>query len=232
MVSKDLHELLADSGFAGASSWHLINARMSTWQNQHQSSSWGHWAGGWNGFVFRLLGIHGDAERLRQLLSERGGDAPAPVVRSQQEHLLFGFYATGLSALENFAFATNAFGAFLKPEAFPLGNEQELKTINPKAVGQRFLDVYPNERLSSELERVSVSSDFERWSLIRNVLSHRAAPGRLIHAQAGNDDRGSRPAEWMDEPLDADRIARDEGWLFRELTALVLAADEFATRYF
>jgi hypothetical protein len=158
-----------------------------------------------------------------------GGDAPPHPERRQQEHHLFCFFAAGVSAFETFSYALYAMGAILIPLGFPLATDAHRRAVDVRSTSARFTSHFAGDRVSVEMVRLTESDNLRQWERIRNILSHRQAPGRIISLTVGADD--DRTAEWLHGSLGAARVADDENWLFAELGSLVDAAGEFAATH-
>ncbi|MGW8201208.1 helicase-related protein [Sphingomonas bisphenolicum] len=65
------------------------------------------------------------------------------------------------------------------------------------------------------------------WSAMRNVLTHRAAPGRRVYVGIGTDD--APPVEWKlnDLPLDATLVPKHQGELAQLISDVVIAIEKF-----
>jgi hypothetical protein len=64
---------------------------------------------------------------------------------------------------------------------------------------------------------------------MRNVLTHRAAPGRRVYVGIGTDD--APPVEWKlnDLPLNDALVPKHQGELAHLISDVVLAAERFLT---
>lgn len=72
---------------------------------------------------------------------------------------------------------------------------------------------------------------YQRWRDMRNILTHRAAPGRRVYVGIGADD--APPVEWKlnDLPLDAALVPKHQRELAQLISDVISAAETFlATR--
>jgi hypothetical protein len=118
-------------------------------------------------------------------LEAPGGSAPVAGEEFVQERALFGFFCSALASLESFAFAVHCLAAHYEPAAFLL-DEKHLRQATPEPVSRRLAAQWPNAPIGSALSSLKDDPEFVRLSKIRNVLSHRAVPSRLIMAGGGS----------------------------------------------
>src|SRR3712207_4890015 len=140
-------------------------------------SAFPHYAGGWNGLVYRFRAC-AEHDTAFTMSIRRGGKAPQPNERYVQERELFGFFVTGVSAIESFCYSLFAIGAMLNLKEFNIIEARHLKAINPKQTTEHFSTVFPNEELTIALAGMLRDAHYDEWCAIRNILAHRAAPGR------------------------------------------------------
>jgi hypothetical protein len=106
------------------------------------------------------------------------GIAPASGPSYEQDRSLFVFFTSGLASLESFAFALHALGAYRASE-FAL-DDDSLRNVKPSSVARRYIGRWPDLEVSGALDKLAKSDEFGRWNRIRNVVSHRAPPPKLI----------------------------------------------------
>jgi hypothetical protein len=155
---------------------------------------------------------------------------PLQPERYQQEKHLFGFFVTGLSALECFAYASYWLGSLLDAAAFPTGTDQSLRAITCPHTAACFGRRFPNDPLESTTKRLFDSQEFQRWAEIRNMLAHRSHPGRAIYASIGSAPE--KPTEWVkDIVIDVKTTRSRRTWLSTGITELLNAAETFVAAH-
>jgi len=127
-------------------------------------------------------------------------------------------------------------GAHLQPSQFRTQLPGHIKRIGCKSTSGAFAGAFPGESITSALNALLADQTFNDWYEYRNILAHRASPGRVMHVSVG----GSAPdpaADWkigsaanlkIDSNLTPPRLA----WLVQTLTGLVMAADTFTQQHF
>jgi hypothetical protein len=108
------------------------------------------------------------------------GVSPGPMLRYEQERLLFGFFNSGCSAVDAFFFGMFTIGAMLDPVAFRLRDNSDERDVTPANCCRAYCKAFTGDPIVSALQLATNNrdSDWEKFSAIRNVLTHRAAPPR------------------------------------------------------
>ena len=140
---------------------------------------------GFNGVAYRWRTASECHIDYLDLVSEYG-EGPPTEVRYLQEKALFGFFTSGLAAIECFSFALHALGAHVSSGRFPI-DDKSLRQVTPTSVSKKYRSQWPNSALSESLSNLVEDSQFELWKDIRNVLSHRAAPPRHHYLNSGSE---------------------------------------------
>ncbi|MDP9311948.1 MAG: hypothetical protein M3R24_13870 [Chloroflexota bacterium] len=181
------------------------------------------------GYRFCTCAEHDVAFRASML---RAGNNPPRLEHYIQERELYGFFATGLTAIESFYYSCYILGAILDDKSFSLGNP---RSITVPATTDKFLKHYPHDLLPATLDEVRKSTEYKEWSDIRNVLAHRILPARQ-HTVAFHllQQSSSHDVSWMQGgiPLDLNTTAFRRVWLAKVISELVQAADEFTRAHF
>ena len=193
-------------------------------------------AGGQLGVLYRLRSTVEYSEELIECV-RRAGDSPSTEARYQQERQLFGFFVSGIAALDCFSFFIYFAAAYLQPERFPTRKPGDIKAITLKRTSDNFGNAFPGEPITTALANLVNDQWFKDWDELRNILAHRAVLGRIVYASFGTSSPPNMPSEWK---IDANRTLKiDEdvtttrlNWLVITLAGLISAADEFATKYF
>jgi hypothetical protein len=199
---------------------------------------WAEWAGGCNGLLYRYLQAAAADESFTASVAAHG-TAPVIEERVAQEAALFAFFASGLSSLECLAYGLCFVGAIVDPAAFALTATPQRIWVS--SVTDAYLQRFPQEQLAHTLQAVNNSPKLSSFKDVRNVLTHRAAPGRA-HGVTLADTvfvGGASPGatagtssmtgtEWLGQPLDLQTTVAPRKWLVGALTDIVAAATAFA----
>lgn len=178
-------------------------------------------------YRYRAVIEHGDA--FTALIVSHGASPPAEI-RCQQEQSLFDFFSAGFSALDSLFYAAFALGTCIDPAAFPLATDKERRRVSPDRTVNAYRERFPTGQPLLAIQELANSSAFTGWRDVRNILTHRAAPGRTFYVSVGSDDE--TPVDtWkpFDIPLDyrltADRRAALSSLLQSPMTALAELAE-------
>jgi hypothetical protein len=191
--------------------------------------------GAHNGVRYRLRACVDYSEEFVKCLRQVRG-VPAMEGRYRQEKQLFGFFVSGIAALESFNFFIHFAAAQLKPSVFPIQKSEDIRAISRKATAEALAKEFPGDALTVALNNLAKDPKLKEWLRVRNVLAHRTAPGRVVYGSMNPNSRAPAP-DWKIDP--AGPIKIDENltpprlqWLVCTLSDLVLAADPFTRKYF
>ena len=197
--------------------------------------AWEQLAASHNGVRYRLRACADYSEEFTRSV-QRFGDSPPVDERYQQERQLFGFFVSGYSALDSFCFFMYFAAAHLQPSHFPTQLPGHIKSVGCKSTPAAFAKAFPGEDITAALDALTNDQTFKEWEGYRNILAHRAAPGRMMYVSVGSS--ASDPAaDWkigsaanlkIDASLTPPRLA----WLVHTLSGLVVAADTFTQQHF
>lgn len=185
--------------------------------------SWAQYAGAWNAVAYRFLSC-ADHDRAFIESIKRAGNAPPQPERYRQERELFGFFVTGLAAIESLCYGLFAIGSMLDAQNFPISTPRDMRSISPEKTAKQFAAAFPKEGITAALQQMRSAQDFRDWKEIRNLLAHRSAPGRAFHL--GGPHHGE--ALWVKGiQIDKNTTASRREWLAKTIRALLNAADDF-----
>jgi hypothetical protein len=187
----------------------------------------GHFAGAWNALAYRFLAVTEYEAALTGSLA-KVGTSSAPTERYQQERDLFGFFSNGFSIFEAAFYGLFSLGAFLSAASFPMSSAKDQQRISPSSTAAAMTKAFPGDPLQQVI--ISVSSDpaYVECREVRNVLTHRAAPGRTFFVGIGGDDVLADEWKIKSIPLDAKMAATRRVDLSRLLCELLKGIDQFA----
>jgi len=184
---------------------------------RRQTSEWSEWAGACNGVLYRFLACAEHADLLDTSLAS--STSPPQPERYEQEKLLYEFFAEGLSALECLYYGVYFIGVLADSR---LDASVDRRLVNPRFVTECFESTFPVDAITTCLREVLADAEYERWRDTRNVLSHRAAPGRDF--RIGGDDAGTY---WMEGTLGTNTIVSRRTWLASTIEKLLTAFRRF-----
>lgn len=144
-----------------------------------------------NGIRFRLRACADYSEAFTQSL-QNFGDAPPVIERFRQEAFLFGFFVSGLAALDSFSFLMYLAAAQIQPSNFPTQKPGQIKRINCKTTSGDFATAFPNDAITIALRTLVTDPHFSEWDNYRNILAHRSAPGRKFFVSVGQSSPDRR----------------------------------------
>ncbi len=139
---------------------------------------------------YRFAALAEYDESLRASLKEHGL-GPGQPYRYQQERDLFGFFSSGVSALDSFCFAAFAIGALTGSSEFPLATEKHEKRVTWEETIASYSRGFPGDPIIGALKTICDSQDFKEFNLARNVLTHRAVRARSFTLQTSAPSPGT-----------------------------------------
>ena len=189
----------------------------------HSKPAYGHFAGAWNGISYRFNALADYDEAFTQSISTHG-PAPNPAERYRQERDLFGFFSNGFSAFESFFYGAFALGALLEPSQFALATPADQQQVTPRRTITAYERVFSGTAVIGRFQAIVADPGYIELREIRNVLTHRSAPGRTIHVSVGSEE--TPPGQWklaninLDKSTTGERRLRIVGVLSEALAAL------------
>jgi hypothetical protein len=186
-----------------------------------------HYQGAWRAVAYRFLAC-ADHDKAYTASSRRAGANPSQPERYIQERELFSFFMSGLSTIESFCLGLFAIGSMLKADMFLMTKPGHLKQIDLKKTPEQFATALPREAITAALQDVNNMPQFEEWNTIRNILTHRSAPPRIIYGWVGSPPPEGDRVDWLhDIRLDENTTASRRAWLAAILHTLMKAAEGF-----
>ena len=130
--------------------------------------------------------------------------------------------------------------AIVDPAAFALTATPQRVWVS--SVTDAYLQRFPREQLAQTLQAVNASPELASFKDVRNVITHRAAPGRAHGVTladtvfVGAGGAGAPPGSssmtgtsWLRQPLDSQTTAAPRKWLAGAMTEITSAATTFAS---
>lgn len=189
-------------------------------------SAYEHFNAAWNAISFRYLALCNDGDAFTASVSAPDGGASLQE-RYQQERHLFGFFSNGFSAFESFFYGMFAIGALLHPVDFPLATPKEQQAVSPASTDRAYARAFVGDPILATFAAVFTDAAYREWKEVRNILTHRTAPGRTIFVSVESDE--DLLARWKinDIPLGRETASVRRGHAARMLSALLNAAAVF-----
>ena len=189
--------------------------------------SYDQFAGAWRAVAYRFRSCTEHDLAFTESI-RRAGDAPPSPERHIQERELFCFFVAGLAVIESFYYGMFAIASMLDSANFPVATPSDLRSISPRKTVERFGECFREETLTVALKRIIDDDVYREWKEIRNILTHRTVPGRIIYASVGSAKRPPPPAQWkIGIQLDESTTGARREWLAQTVNALLREADKF-----
>jgi hypothetical protein len=186
-----------------------------------------HFVGAWNALSLRFLALThgGDALSASLAAGYGGGDAHGRYV---QEQHLFSFFSVGFAALEAYFYGLFAIGAILRPADFPLTTPKDQQSVSPPVTERAFARAYAGDAILTVFQAVFADTSYREWREVRNVLTHRTAPGRTIYVGVGSDEQLAAQWKLNNIVLDGRMVPHHQAQMARMLTLLLDGSAQFA----
>jgi hypothetical protein len=186
-----------------------------------------HFSGAWNAISFRYLALVDEGDGFTRSIASPEGAASLHERYVQERHL-FGFFSNCFAAFESYFYGMFAIGAIIHPADFPMSTPRDQQGISPNAVDKAYGKSFPQDPILAAFRSVFGDTDFRQLREVRNVLTHRTAPGRRIFLSIGSDE--DLPAIWKlnDIPLNSQTAQIRRSHSARILKTLLGAVAIFA----
>lgn len=159
--------------------------RLAPLANSPQAETWRQFVLAWNAVAYRHQACSEYDEAFRDLFDRLGSNAGG-LDRYRQQRDLYGCVVNACSVVESFYYAAHAVGALVDATAFPIGTPQAQRNIDPELTARRYRLKYAGDIFTTVLDAVIADPPWAELNLLRNVLIHRAAPGKAVHLTAGH----------------------------------------------
>jgi hypothetical protein len=161
----------------------------------------------WNAIPYRFLSLADDSDRYTAAI--QGSDTSHQ--RYIQERHLFGFFTNGVSLFESFFYAMFAIGGLICPADFSLTTDADKRKITPSNTRKLYEIAFKGDGILSAFDSVLDDDKYQQWKDIRNILSHRMAPGRQVFMTNAGKDTSSKWKPYdisLDDKLTTSRRAQ------------------------
>jgi hypothetical protein len=142
-----------------------------------------------------------------------------------QDQELFNFFVTGLSTIDCLYYGCYALGSMLDPSHFPFSRAEDKRRVNTSRTSDAFQQAFGG-RIATTLQSILNSPEYDEWKTVRNILTHRTSPGRLISLSVGGAPQTPPYVEWKTIGIQFDgmtTVSRRK-WLVDSVDSLVTAA--------
>jgi hypothetical protein len=193
-----------------------------------QGPCYEHFAGAWNALSFRFRSMVDEEGQFAEAVT--GRDAGETVDnRYCQERHLFGFFSNGFSAFDSYFYGMFSIGSELNPTVFPIATPKDQQRISPVSTQAAYSRAFANDPILAGFAAVFADPAYVEWKDVRNVLTHRTAPGRTIFAVTSGK---APPPQWKlnNISLDSRALTTRRAHAARLLGMLLDAAAVFVER--
>jgi len=196
---------------------------------QTKDDLYAHFAGAWNAISYRYLSLVDYGEAFTGSLRKHGS-APPAVERYNQERVLFGFFSNGFSVFEAYFYGMFAIGALLKPTLFPLATPADQQRVTPTQAIERYSRAFPGDAIVTAMSGINGDNAFKEYREIRNILTHRSAPGRTFFLSVGSSEAPASQWKLRNIPLDERMAAARRSHVSLLLLSALDAARDFTNK--
>jgi len=156
---------------------------------------------------------------------KRSSTSPSPTERYLQERELFGFFSTGLSAMEACYYALFSIASLHNPSNFRFSTDEHFRVTTVGRTAKAFSSCFPGKPFTSTILKTYLSKEYNDWKEAREVLNHRAQPSKTICTRDGNDSHSH--SQVCDIRLDQRTTSGRMLWLTQTINDLVGCAASF-----
>lgn len=188
-----------------------------------------HFSGAWNALAYRFRASVDHKDAFISSVREHGS-TPPPEMRYSQEKILFDFFSSSFSAIEALFYGLYAIGTFISPSHFSLSSERDQQGVSPSKTQKTYAKAFPNDVILTSFSNLFSDSSFQQIREIRNILTHRTAPGRRMYVSIGNEDAPATEWKLNNVPIDESITENATQDLSRLLISLLSASEEFVKR--
>ena len=195
------------------------------------NSTYEHFAGAWNAVAYRFLALTEYEASFSKSLTTTNTDL-TPSNRHRQERDLYGFFCNGFSIFEACFYSIFSLGAFLSAANFPIATAKDQQRISPASTTAAMVKAFSSDPINKAIDLIISDAVYIEWREIRNILTHRAAPGRTFFVGIGNDD--VLPDQWKIKniPLNEKMASARRADLSKLLNVLMHAIEQFVQSHF
>jgi hypothetical protein len=183
--------------------------------------------GAWNAVAYRYRALVDYGTSFEVSVREHGA-APAAAVRYAQEKDLFGFFSSAFSTFEAFYYGMFAVGSMLSAGTFPFATDTDRQRVGVGSTIASYRKTWPDSPIVPVFEMMARDPLYKELRDARNILTHRAAPGRTIYASF-SEEKNIPTGEWklLNAVLDEHTTRMRRQGVSRLLASLMSASHSF-----
>lgn len=189
-----------------------------------------HYSGSWNALAYRFRATMDQKDYFISSLKEHGS-APPPEERYLQERTLFDFFNSAFSSFEAAFYGMYTIGAFIAPSHFSLFTGREQQKISPSRTRKAYENAFPSDQFLKTFTTLFADSKFQQLREIRNILTHRTAPGRRMYVSIGGEDAPVTEWKLNNVPINESIVIDAAKELSRLLLNLLTGCENFVQRH-
>lgn len=187
----------------GVATFDQVSRNSARFKDSH-FDEWRTFAAAWNAIGFRqraACDYNSEFPASINISAMPGGED-----RYRQDHALFGFAVSQLSAFECLYFGVYCISSIRFPDTFPIARAKDLRSINPRTVAELLSSSF-NASIMAERAISALDADFyDDLSKLRNFLSHRGTLPR--DTRMGGELQGTFVARNPTDPIGEWMISR------------------------
>ncbi len=190
------------------------------------SKEYEHFSGAWNAVSYRYKSTVDEANLFIKLLKQ-DGSTPPPEERHLQEKTLFYHFSSCFSVFESVFYALYSIGSIINTSFFSMKSEKDLQKISIASTQTAFENAFPSDPIVLAFQKLIGDNEFKKLRTVRNILTHRTAPGRKMYVGLGYEDVPSVEWKLTNTPFNESIVESTEVELKRLLTELLTAVEIF-----
>jgi hypothetical protein len=197
-------------------------------QRHANNPTYGQFIGAWNAVSYRYVSLAEYDECFTSSIQKHGVAPGSAQARYEQERDLFAFSSSAYSVFEAFHYGMFAIGAFIEPKVFVLATPADETKVGVAATHKKYGEAFPSDPILASFKGYLDDPARVDLSLLRNVLTHRAAPPRSYDLTVGpKDAKPSAEITRVNITLDENTTQSRRKDVSRLLTSCVNAAETF-----
>ena len=170
--------------------------------SQSKNSLYNHYAGAWNAIAYRFKEAEDQSDAFISCI-DNNGSTPPPNERYLQEKILFDFFSSCFSTFESAFYGLYTIGSFISPKDFPLTAVKDQQKVSPTRTRDLYMDTFSKDKIVNSFNALFTDVEYQKLRNTRNILTHRAAPGRRIYVSM--EDTKGPMTEWKLNNMVVDR---------------------------
>jgi hypothetical protein len=196
-----------------------------------RESLYAQFAGAWNALSYRYLALTQYGDAFAESVT-KFGTSPDATRRYEQERDLFGFFSNGFAAFEAYFYALFAIGALLDSSTFLLESPSHQQQVSPSHTIRTYARAFPSDAILAAFETLASDPAYRQCREVRNILTHRTAPGRTFFVSVGGDETPKDQWKLFDITIEQSMTLTRRADVSRLLSEALEAAQKFVDARF